>query len=244
MMAPIDPAEQREGLPGDCGWAARHVPRVSCWAARHVPPRFLSSFFPQERHQAPPWRCGAGLTSELFRRARYEFFFLAPEASWGAPPWRCGAGFNSEFLLRSRCPFQKKKKKKSARPRRSRSWLCVRFVLPPFETSHDGPFPSIQRSREGLPALTRFPALNPRGPPTGCPRRFETTSRSGFSLGTGAPGRHRPCRPLVSAPGPGACPPPPSAAATPGERLASGARGRTLPPPRELSAVASRDVRV
>merc|ERR1712196_529226 len=87
------------------GWAARHVPRVSCWAARHVPPRFLSSFFPQERRQAPPWRCGAGLTSELFRRARCEFFFLAPEASWGAPPWRCGAGFNSEFLLRPRCEF-------------------------------------------------------------------------------------------------------------------------------------------
>ena len=216
MMAPIDPAEQREGLPGDCGWAARHVPRVSCWAARHVPPRFLSSFFPQERHQAPPWRCGAGLTSELFRRARYEFFFLAPEASWGAPPWRCGAGFNSEFLLRSRCPFQKKKKKKKARGRAARGlgFACVLFCHPSRQamTAHSHRSSGAERgSRHLLVFLLSTPEAPPPGAPAGSKQRLGQGSAwaPGPPGGTGPAAPSSPPRAPERAPRPPPPPPPP-----------------------------------
>ena len=52
------------------------------------------------RHQAPPWRCGAGFTSEMFVRARCNFFFSREKRPGG--PLRGGAGRGST----RRCSYE------------------------------------------------------------------------------------------------------------------------------------------
>ena len=52
------------------------------------------------RHQAPPWRCGAGFNSEMFVRARCPLFFSGEKRAGG--PLRGGAGRGST----RRCSYE------------------------------------------------------------------------------------------------------------------------------------------
>ena len=54
--------------------------------------------------KSPPWRCGAGLSSELSRQSSLSHVLRNREASWEGPPWRCGAGLTSDFSRRSTSP--------------------------------------------------------------------------------------------------------------------------------------------